>query len=144
MPRLIALLGAAALTSRAQEPVAQQNDLQEQLQQLKRQYDTTTRDLEQRIAALEQQIQKQKEAAEKSKEGTVSSVELAAQQAAQKAATAISGRVMASTARADRKSRFRLPARMRNIAWATKQKLMENSFSSTTGSTRSTTATKPG
>src|SRR5229473_2190322 len=93
MPRLIALLGAAALTSRAQEPVAQQNDLQEQLQQLKRQYDTTTRDLEQRIAALEQQIQKQKEAAEKSKEGTVSSVELAAEQAAQKAALGQSDQV---------------------------------------------------
>jgi maltoporin len=85
MSWLIALLGAAALTSTAQQPVPQQSDLEEQLHQLKQQYDATTRDLEQRIAALEQQIQKQKEAAEKAKQGTVSSLELAAEQAAQKA-----------------------------------------------------------
>src|SRR5258706_4007620 len=85
MSWIIASLGAAALTSTAQQPVRQQSDLEEQLHQLKQQYDATTRDLEQRIAALEQQIQKQKEAAEKTKQGTVSSLELAAEQAAQKA-----------------------------------------------------------
>src|SRR6266404_9251146 len=85
MSWLIALLGTAALTSTAQQPAPQQNDLEEQLHQLKQQYDATTRDLEGRIAAIEQQIQKQKEAAEKAKQGTVSSVELAAEQAAEKA-----------------------------------------------------------
>ena len=63
----------------------QPSDLQQQLQQLKQQYDTTTHDLEQRIASLEQQIQKEKEAREqqlaKEKQATVSAVELAAQQA---------------------------------------------------------------
>ena len=83
---IVPLVGALALPSTAQQAAPQQpDDLQKQLEQLKQQYDATTHDLEQRIAALEQQIQKQKEAAEKSKEGTVSSVELAAQQAVQKA-----------------------------------------------------------
>ncbi len=71
----------------------QQTDpLQQELQQLKQQYDATTRDLEQRIANLEQQIEKEKDAREKEKEAkekekqaTVSAVELAVQQAAQKA-----------------------------------------------------------
>src|SRR5271169_4579490 len=79
---IVALVAAGALPSSAQQP----EDLEKQLQQLKQQYDATTRDLEQRIATLEQQIQKQKEASEKAKEGTISVVELAAQQAAQKAA----------------------------------------------------------
>src|SRR5271163_636371 len=65
--------------------VGQQTDeLQEQLQQLKQQYDTTTHDLEQRIAALEQQIKEEKDAREKQdakeKQDKVSSVELAAQE----------------------------------------------------------------
>ena len=93
LPRLIALLGAAALTSRAQEPVAQQNDLQEQLQQLKQQYEQTTREMQQRIATLEHQIAEQKANSEKTKQGTVSSVELAAEQAAQKAALGQSDQV---------------------------------------------------
>src|SRR6266853_752430 len=93
LPRLIALLGAAALTSRAQEPVAQQNDLQEQLQQLKQQYEQTTREMQQRISTLEQQIAEQKANSEKAKQGTVSSVELAAEQAAQKAALGQSDQV---------------------------------------------------
>src|SRR6266403_413467 len=81
VPWIVALVAAGVLPSRAQQP----EDLQKQLQQLKQQYDATTRALEQRIAAMEQQIQKQKEANEKAKEGTISAVELAAQQAAQKA-----------------------------------------------------------
>src|SRR6266702_407218 len=86
VPWIVALVAAVALPSLAQQPVAQKpDDLQKQLEQLKQQYDATTHDLEQRIAALEQQIQKQKEASEKTKEGTVSAVELAAQQAAEKA-----------------------------------------------------------
>src|SRR5260370_24083000 len=83
---IVALVGALALPSTAQHAAPQQSDdLQKQLEQLKQQYDATTHDLEQRIAALEMQIQKQKEASEKTKEGTVSAVELAAQQAAEKA-----------------------------------------------------------
>src|SRR5258707_10809304 len=86
VPRIVALIAASALPSLAQQPpTPRPDDLQKQLEQLKQQYDATTHDLEQRIAALEQQIQKQKEAAEKSKEGAISAVELAAQQAAQKA-----------------------------------------------------------
>src|SRR6266404_122516 len=86
VPWIVALVAAGDLTSLAQQPVAQEpDDLQKQLEQLKQQYDATTHDLEQRIAALEQQIQKQQEASEKAKEGTVSVVELAAQQAAEKA-----------------------------------------------------------
>ena len=89
LPWIVALVAAAALPSFAQQP----DDLQKQLEQLKQQYDATTRDLQHRIAALEQEIQKekeekekQKEASEKTKEGTVSAVELAAQQAAKNAA----------------------------------------------------------
>src|SRR5499425_594414 len=90
------------LTAHGQQAATSQpaDQLQQQLQQLKQQYDTTTRDLEQRISALEQQIQKQKEkeqeekeAREKTKEGTVSAVELAAEQAAQKAVTGGAGDV---------------------------------------------------
>jgi len=85
-PGITALVAIGVLASAAQQPAAQQSDdLQKQLQRLKQQYEATTHDMEQRIATLEQQIQKQKEAAEKSKEGAISAVELAAQQAAQKA-----------------------------------------------------------
>lgn len=61
----------------------QSDQLEQQLQQLKQQYDQTTHDLEQRIAALEKQIADQREVNQKAKESTVSTVELAAQQAAQ-------------------------------------------------------------
>lgn len=82
-------------------PTGQQADqLQQQLEQLKHQYEATTRDLEQRIAVLEQQIEKQKqkekeekEAREKPKGGIISAVGLAAEQAAQSAATGGSGDV---------------------------------------------------
>ena len=93
---IVAVAFSGVLSASAQQP----EDLQQQLQQLKQQYDATTRDLEQRIAALEQQIQKQKEkeqeekeARAKAKEGTISAVELAAEQAAQKAVTGGSGDV---------------------------------------------------
>ncbi len=86
VPWIVALVATVALPSLAQQPAAQKpDDLQKQLEQLKQQYEVTTHDMEQRIAALEQQIQKQKEASEKTKEGTISAVELAAQQAAEKA-----------------------------------------------------------
>src|SRR6516165_6735356 len=93
---VVAVAFSGVLSASAQQP----EDLQQQLQQLKQQYDATTHDLEQRIAALEQQIEKQKqkekeekEAREKTKEGTISAVGLAAEQAAQKAATGGSGDV---------------------------------------------------
>jgi len=54
---IVALVGALALSSTAQQAAPQRpDDLQKQLEQLKQQYDATTHDLEQRIAALEQQI----------------------------------------------------------------------------------------
>jgi len=89
---IVAMLAAQAVTAAAQQPanpgtgVPQTEDLQKQLEELKQQYQATTRDLEQRIAGLEQQIQKQKEAGEKAKEGVISAAELAAEQAAKKAA----------------------------------------------------------
>jgi maltoporin len=103
VPRIVALVLAAALPSGAQQPAQQPDDLQTQLQQLKQQYDATTRDLEQRITALEQQIEKEKqkekeekEAREKAKDGTISTVELAAQQAARKATIGASSEVGAN------------------------------------------------
>lgn len=98
----VLLLAPAAVSAGAQQPsqpapqaaaaATQTDDLQKQLEQLKRQYEATTRDMQQRITLLEQQIQKQqekekeeKEAAEKAKQGTISAVELAAQQAAKNA-----------------------------------------------------------
>src|SRR5215467_7298347 len=41
----------------------QDGDLQRQLQELKQQYEQTTKDMQERMAVLEQQIQKQNEAA---------------------------------------------------------------------------------
>src|SRR5208282_1717985 len=90
--RSAAMIPFLILSARGQ----QTDQLQEQLQQLKRQYDVTTHDLEQRIAALEQQIEKEKVAREqqiekqkednaKAKQATVSVAELAAQQAVRKA-----------------------------------------------------------
>ena len=50
---ILALVVAGVLPSAAQQPAQRPDDLQKQLEQLKQQYDATTRDLEQRIAALE-------------------------------------------------------------------------------------------
>src|SRR5229473_4103448 len=80
---------AAVLPSAAQHP----DDLQKQVEQLKQQYEQTTREMQQRISTLEQQIAEQKANSEKAKQGTVSSVELAAEQAAQKAALGRSDQV---------------------------------------------------
>src|SRR5215831_16549703 len=69
----------------------QDGGLQQQLQELKQQYEQTTKDMQQRIAVLERQIQKQNEAAEQHKEvtkasdeATVSAAELAAENAVRK------------------------------------------------------------
>src|SRR5215467_7061006 len=99
----VILVAPEALPSAAQQPAApptssegaapQSNDLQKQLEQLKQQYESATRDLQQRIAALEQQIQKQKDENEKAKQGTISAAELAAQHAAQNAVLGESSQV---------------------------------------------------
>src|SRR5262249_20757509 len=60
----------------------QTEDVQKQIQQLKQQYEQTTRELQERIAALEQQLKKEGESKEKRKDqGVVSEVERAAQAA---------------------------------------------------------------
>jgi len=69
-----------ALPSNAQNT----EQLQQQVQELKQQYEQTKKDLEQRIAVLEQQIDNQQATAAKEKETTVSSAELAAEEAAKK------------------------------------------------------------
>jgi maltoporin len=76
---VVAAAFAGVLPASAQQP----EDLQHQLQDLKREYEQTTQQLQARIAALEQQIEAQKANSEKAKQGTVSAAELAAQKAAQ-------------------------------------------------------------
>jgi maltoporin len=87
-----AMIPCLILSARGQ----QIDPLQQQLQQLKQQYEATTHDLEQRIAALEQQIEKEKVAREqqaekqkednsKAKQATVSAAGLAAEQTVRKA-----------------------------------------------------------
>ena len=101
---VVAMAATHALSSHAQQSTApppasdgvvgQSSDLQKQLEQLKQQYESTTRDLQQRITALEQQIQKQKEESEKTKQATVvSAAELAAEKAAQNAVLGESSQV---------------------------------------------------
>ena len=101
---IVAMAATQALSSHAQQPAApppasdgtvgHSSDLQKQLEELKQQYDATTRDLQQRITALEQQIQKKKEESEKTKQGTVvSAAELAAEKAAQNAVLGESSQV---------------------------------------------------
>src|SRR5580693_8940560 len=75
---ILTLFGAVSAT-------AQQTDqLEEQLQQLKQEYQATTKAMSLRIATLEQQIENEKEAAAENKARTVSAVELAAEKAAGK------------------------------------------------------------
>ena len=78
-----------AATGQQSDPLQELQQLQQKLQQLQQQYETTTRDLEQRLAALQQQIGQEKVAreqqvekeTEQTKQATVSTVELAAQEA---------------------------------------------------------------
>ena len=62
-------------------PAQQTDEVQKQIQQLKQQYEQTTRELQERIAALEQQIKKENEARQNptEKAGVVSAVDHAAQ-----------------------------------------------------------------
>src|ERR1044072_367157 len=75
---LVALL-SVVLSVHAQ----QTDDVQKQIQQLKQQYEQTTRELQERIAALEQQLRKEAATREDSpKKQPVSEVELAVRDAA--------------------------------------------------------------
>ncbi len=85
-PKRLALIIVMALiensSARAQQP-SQSGDLQQELHQLKQQYEQTTKDLQQRITVLEQQIEKQNEAVaeeKKAREATVSASDLGAEQ----------------------------------------------------------------
>jgi maltoporin len=77
---ILALVLSVVLSAHAQ----QTDDVQKQIQQLKQQYEQTTRELQERIAALEQQQKKESETKEDPprKESGLSAVELAAQDAA--------------------------------------------------------------
>ena len=77
-------LGCFALSLLWISPAAaQQSDqLEQQLKELKQEYEATTQALQLRMATLEQQIESQKEAAEKTKAATVSAADLAAERAA--------------------------------------------------------------
>src|SRR5262247_3651394 len=82
---------AAVVVLHACASAQQGGDLQQQLQELRQQYEQTTKDLRQRIAVLEQQLQKQNEVAAQDKgeatasdEATVSAAELAAENAVRK------------------------------------------------------------
>src|SRR4030095_2530403 len=80
---VLALVLSVVLPTQAQ----QTDEVQKQIQQLKQQYEQTTRELQERIAALEQQQKKESETKVNppTKEGVVSDVELAAQEAAKAA-----------------------------------------------------------
>ena len=99
-PRRLALAAVVAVLAVTCSAAQQGNDLQQQIQQLKDQYDQTTRDMQQRIVALEEQLAKQNEAlasqkaqAEKEKQASVSATELAAQEAVRKTLLGGSGDV---------------------------------------------------
>jgi maltoporin len=83
LPWIFALVISVVLPTHAQ----QADEVQKQIQQLKQQYELTTRELQERITALEQQLKKENETKENApgKEGVVSAVELAAQDAAKQA-----------------------------------------------------------
>jgi len=76
---ILALVLSVVLPAHAQ----QTDDLQKQIQQLKQQYEQTTRELQERIAALEEQLKKEAATREgPPKKQAVSGVELAVQDAA--------------------------------------------------------------
>jgi maltoporin len=81
---LMSWLGCIALSLFWILPAAAQqaDPLEQQLKELKQEYEATTQALQLRMATLEQQIESQKAAAEKTKEATVSAADLAAERAA--------------------------------------------------------------
>ena len=103
---------AAVLCGAVAAPAQQNSHLEEELQQLRQQYDQTTRELQQRISVLEQQVENQRaglehqieeqaanqqaqDAANQQKQSgaTISAVELAARQAVAQAVTGSSDQV---------------------------------------------------
>src|SRR6267142_4574157 len=87
--RRMAMILFGGLAATAQQP----DQMEQQLQLLKQQYQETTHNLEQRIAALEQQIEKRKEDDAKTKQRAVSAVELGAEDAFQEAVLGESSQV---------------------------------------------------
>ena len=78
--------GIATMSLGVTAAAAQQSDqLQQQVQELKQEYEANNQALSLRIAALELQIEKEKQAAAESPAGTVSAAELAARQATKSA-----------------------------------------------------------
>ena len=77
--RGIAMMSLAITAAEAQQSA----QLQQQVEQLKQEYEATTQALSLRIAILEQQIQTERGAPAENKAGTISVAELAAQQATQ-------------------------------------------------------------
>src|SRR5215470_12329283 len=77
----LAWILAAVLSLVLSVHAQQTDDVQKQIQQLKQQYEQTTRELQERIAALEQQLKKESEAKQNptKTEGVVSAVQDAAQ-----------------------------------------------------------------
>jgi len=71
----------------------QDGNPQQQGQELKQQYEQTTKDMQQRIAALEQQIENEKQTQNKTRESTISAEELAAQGVTRNAVTGSSNQV---------------------------------------------------
>ena len=86
----LAWIAALTLSAVLSAPAQQTDELQQELQQLKQQYEQTTHDLQQRIAFLEQRIEKEigTRQNETKKEQTVSAAELAAREAAKSAVIA--------------------------------------------------------
>src|ERR1700741_627728 len=83
---------ALGFTAAAQQS-SKSDQLQQQLQELKQEYEATTQALALRIATLEQQLQKEKETAAENKAGTISAAQLAAEQAAGKVLSGNSNQV---------------------------------------------------
>src|SRR5262249_43098302 len=90
-PKQLACMAIAGVLTVPFASAQQASDLQQELQQLKQQYEQTTKDLQQRITVLEQQIERQnqaaaqeRETAKKEDEATVSAAQLAAENAVKK------------------------------------------------------------
>ena len=84
---LLIICGIAALTlgfTSAAQQSPQSEKLQQQVQELKQEYEATTQALALRIATLEEQLDQEKQAVADNKTNTISTAELAAEQAAGK------------------------------------------------------------
>src|SRR5579872_523860 len=91
-PKGVAIM-MAVVSLYARAAAQQDGDLQQQLQQLKQQYEQSTKDLQQRIQVLEEQIENERQTQKKAKASAISAAELAGQEAARSAATGSSDQV---------------------------------------------------